>query len=272
MNILHSASHEARRLVTAEMLASGSRPDISSFAEPVEPPVDLTNLTQLLAEGLQRSGSSALASQGQFDAWLGPRLHASLRLPRRLAADPGVWLHLGLTTGFDYTFTRFGPAPERSRFTGGRDKHALARLWWTTELFRNGPDYEPCLTALRNQDIVNTIVRIDAAHHRPTCLAVARVRKRDNPSAPMTGREANALSTAINCTATTLMLTNLGPDAPTAPDNVASWIAEAGTFNIQDYYDTMPEGPDEERVPDSAIDPLVELFTDVLATAPVRGD
>lgn len=270
MIILHTASHGARRLVTDEMLGTRSRPDISSFAEPVEPTVDLTNLTELLAEGLRRWASGAFANPGQFDAWMGPRLHASLRLPRRLAADRDVWLHLGLTVGFDYTYARFGPVPERSRFTGGRDKHALGRLWWTTELFRNGPDYESCLVALGNQDIVNTIVRIDAAHHRPTCLAVARVRRREDRTSAMTGREANALSTAINCTATTLMLANLGPDAPTAPDNVASWIAEADAFNIQDYYDALPEGPDEERVPDSSIDPLVELFTELLATAPVR--
>ncbi len=271
MTILRNASHGARRLVTDEMLRTRTQPDISSFAEPVEPLVDLTNLSELLSEGLRRWGGAAFSSQGQFDSWLGPRLHASLRLPRRIAADLGIWLHLGLTIGFDYTFSRFGPVPERSRFTGGRDKHALARLWWTTELFRNGSDYEPCLVGLGNQDIVNTIVRIDAAHHRPTCLAVARVRRRGDSSAPMTGREANALSSAINCTATTLMLPNLVPDAPTAPDNVASWIAEADAFNIQDYYDALPEGPDEERVPDSSIAPLAELFADLLASAPVRG-
>jgi hypothetical protein len=259
-------------LINDEVLKAGAAPDISAHLDDCEFDVDLTNVEALLEECLKRLNGGDYSKPAMSDSWLGPRLHASLRIPRRLAADPGVWIFLTLSVGFDYAIARFGEETKRTRFGGSRQENALARLWWTTELFRNGPDYSPAEAALRNQDLINTVLKMDIAHHRPSCQALVKTRRRDDPSKPMTGREANALGKSINCAATTLMLGDIAPQPASAVENVEAWLADADNFNIGNFFGALlPDGPDDEAVLDSEIEPLVELFSKLLSEAPVRN-
>src|SRR4051794_24913888 len=152
------------------------------------------------------------------DAWLGPRLHASLRLTRAEAAIPGVWTWLGLGPGANYIRWRWAKELDLSRFAGAYYLHGLGRLWWMAELFRDGTDYAPAEAALRNGDIAQNFLRMDIAHHRPTCQAFMRVPSRRRPGQPLTGREANALAKAANCAATTLVYEAVAPDVALDPD------------------------------------------------------
>lgn len=271
MRVLKIARHTALPLITEDVLKAGARPDISAHLDDCDVDIDLTNVEALLAECQKRLEAGDFPTAALSDSWLGPRLHASLRIPRRLAADPGVWIFLALSVGFDYALTRFGGETKRTRFAGSRQENALARLWWTTELFRNGPDYSPAEAALRNQDLINTVLKMDIAHHRPSCQALVQICRRDDPSKPMTGREANALGKSINCAATTLILGDIAPQPASAVENVEAWRADADNFNIGNFYgNSLPAGPDDEAVLDSTIEPLIELFGKLLAEAPVR--
>src|SRR6202035_2382304 len=52
--------------------------------------VDLEPLRAVIAEAMSRFEFAPVKS----DAWLGPRVHATLRLTRREAADKRVWAYL----------------------------------------------------------------------------------------------------------------------------------------------------------------------------------
>ncbi|MCZ9342507.1 DUF6339 family protein, partial [Streptomyces sp. TRM76130] len=103
----------------------------------------------------------------EADAWLAPRLHATLRLTRREAADRRLWTHLALAVAPDYVIWRHraSPTPAKpqprtapERFKGAADRQCLSRLWWAAEMFRNGRDYRPVVTACGNQELLHTIL------------------------------------------------------------------------------------------------------------------
>ncbi|RKT11429.1 hypothetical protein BX285_5378 [Streptomyces sp. 1114.5] len=212
----------------------------------------------------------------QADAWLAPRLHAALRLTRREAADPGFWNYLALGVAPDYVVWRHLAEPKDGkaakvaavRFRGPYHTQAFARLWWAAELFRNGPDYGPVVTACGNQDIFNTALRMSVINHRPTAQAIVRLVAKGDGA---TGREANALAGAVNASAATLMYDVIAPDHPERdPRPLLDWIAEAESAR-QVSRNVLPAGPDEEPAPELSVSVLADYFADFLADAPEAG-
>ncbi|WP_405480921.1 DUF6339 family protein [Streptomyces sp. NBC_00009] len=210
------------------------------------------------------------------DAWLAPRLHATLRLTRREAADARLWTYLALGVGPDYVVWRHisgpkkdGSAPSvaRSRFQGPHHKQAFARLWWAAELFRNGPDYRPAEVACANQDMLNTALRLDVIDHRPTAQAVVRLMEKGTVR---TGREVNGLAAAINASAATLMYDVVAPDAERDGEPLRDWVAAAESARAVSRH-VLPEGPEEEVAPEPSVEALVTYFEGLFADAPVRG-
>jgi hypothetical protein len=214
------------------------------------------------------------------DAWIGPRLHAALRLSRREAGTRGIWRFLGLWAA-DYVRWRWGPqageddvdrAAKGERFIGADYKQALARLWWMAELFRDGKDYSTAALAMTNQDIINNLFRARLAHHRPTALAALQVlpRSQDGKSIPG-GREANALSKAANAAASTLVLDVVATDP--APDlaSRARWESDRDNHDPLTCFVELPEGPDDGEVPQDALDAMHVVLAELFAEAPVRG-
>ncbi|MET9563185.1 DUF6339 family protein [Streptomyces tauricus] len=211
------------------------------------------------------------------DAWLAPRLHATLRLTRREAADARLWSYLALGVAPDYVVRRHLPATPRkdggarsvarARFRGPHYTQAFARLWWAAELFRNGPDYSPVVIACGNQDMLNTALRMDVVDHRPTALALVRLIERE---VIRTGREANALASAVNASAATLMYDVVAQDSERDAEPLRDWIAAAeGASPVG--RNTLPEGPQEERAPENSVVVLTDYFEGLYADAPVRG-
>ncbi|QID37063.1 hypothetical protein G3260_003395 [Streptomyces albus] len=185
------------------------------------------------------------------DAWLAPRLHATLRLTRAEAAEPGLWNFLALAVAPDYVLWRHlpsegsgkkEPAVSSDRFSGPHYKQAFARLWWAAELFRDGEDYEPAVSACRNQEFFNTLLRLEVIDHRPTARAATCLLEEGTVG---TTREANALATAVNAAAGT-------HDPPVSPT-------------------VLPLGPADGPVPDSSVGTMVELLRELFEQAPVRG-
>ena len=210
------------------------------------------------------------------DAWLAPRLHATLRLTRREAADKRLWNHIALAVAPDYVAWRHlseptAKRPERriapERFRGPADRQCFSRLWWAAELFRNGPDYAPVEVACGNQDLIHTVLRGGLVDHRPTAQALVRLLRNGQVTG---GREVNGLSVAINAAGATLIYDVLAPDAPKDPTRLRDWIAEAGSALPVGRHN-LPEGPDEDPVPEDSVAALTTYFTELFETAPVRG-
>ncbi|MFF2074499.1 DUF6339 family protein [Kitasatospora sp. NPDC058162] len=210
------------------------------------------------------------------DAWLAPRLHETLRLTRREAAEKGLWTFLALGVAPDYVVWRHLPEPKadgarrsvaRDKFVGAHYKQSFARLWWAAELFRDGPDYRPVTVACGNQDMLNSALRLDVIDHRPTALALVRLME---SGAVRTGREVNALTPAVNAAAATLMYDVIAPDAERDGESLRDWIEEAGSA-LPSPRTGLPEGPEEERAPEDSVRRLVVHFEELFADASVRG-
>lgn len=253
--------------------------DVSSFVSPMPGggAHALEPARVVLDEAMRRFAKSDVASS---DAWVGPRLHAALRLSRREAGAPGIWRFLGLWAA-DYVRWRFGPAAgeddvdkaaKRERFIGADYKQALARLWWMAELFRDGKDYSSAELALTNQDIINNLFRARLAHHRPTALAALQVlpRSKDGKSIPG-GREANALSKAANAAASTLVLDVIATDPLPDLTSRTRWERDVVNYDPRACFGSLPEGPDDGEVPQDSLDSMKMMLAEWYAEAPVRG-
>ncbi|CAL9470418.1 hypothetical protein SUDANB176_02829 [Streptomyces sp. enrichment culture] len=202
------------------------------------------------------------------DAWLAPRLHSVLRLRRSEAADSRLWNFLALAVAPDYVVWRHLPAKGRgdlppmiaaSRFRGPHYTQAFSRLWWAAELFRDGSDYGPVQVACGNQDVLNTVLRLDVIDHRPTAQALIRLVERGKVR---TGREVNALARAVNASASTLMYDVLAEDEAWDGSLLEEWIEEAESAPPVPRK-VLPKGPDDGPVPLDAVDDLVRRFEEL---------
>ncbi|MGI5353383.1 DUF6339 family protein [Streptomyces sp. CA-250714] len=210
------------------------------------------------------------------DAWLAPRLHETLRLTRKEAADKRFWTYLALGVAPDYVVWRHLSEPNKSgsparvardRFVGSHYKQAFARLWWAAELFRDGSDYRPAVVTCGSQDMLNSALRLDVIDHRPTALALVRLMER---GMVRTGREVNALTSAVNAAAATLMYDVLAPDVERDGEPLRDWIAGAESA-LPSPRNQLPEGPEEEPARPESVERLVGHFVELFADAPVRG-
>ncbi|MEU8641400.1 DUF6339 family protein [Streptomyces sp. NPDC048674] len=214
------------------------------------------------------------------DAWLAPRLHATLRMTRAEAARPGLWNFLALCVAPDYVLWRHMPsgrsgdtarrAVSSPRFVGPHHSQAFARLWWAAEMFRDGSDYGPAETACLNQDMINTALRLDAIDHRPTALALVRVLEGlADAGATRLGDRVNALCTAVNTAGSTLMYEVIAPDE--APDHaaLAEWIDDAESAPAVPW-NRLPQGPQDGTARRSSCQVLSQMFEQFAADAPLR--
>jgi Family of unknown function (DUF6339) len=203
------------------------------------------------------------------DAWLAPRLHATLRITRAEAADPGLWNFLTMRLAPDYVQWRHQPRPARgdnpasvaaSRYSGPFHTQTFSRLWWVAELFRDGADYAPAIAACGNQDMLNSVLRLEIIHHRPTAQAFVAMLQNGTVR---TGR-------AVNAAGSTLSYEALAPDYQPDYDAYRAWVEEAAIVPPVSFSRT-PDGPSDGSVDLDQVDVLVPLFTRLFDPATVRG-
>ncbi|MFF3967702.1 DUF6339 family protein [Streptomyces griseorubiginosus] len=274
------ATSDADTFLTEELLR----------AEEVHEGIDLAKVVEPLPEDDARWSVEPIRSlvedamfefreeRTRADAWLAPRLHATLRLTRREAADKRLWNHIALAVAPDYVAWRHLPAKPKTggttriaaeRFRGPADRQCFSRLWWAAELFRNGPDYGPVEVACGNQELIHTILRMDLIDHRPTAQAMVQLVKRGLIAK---GREAFGLSVAINAAGATLIYDVLAQDEPRDPSRLRDWIAIAQQGSAPPVARrVLPEGPDEDPVPEKSVTALTDYFAELFETAPIRG-
>jgi hypothetical protein len=237
--------------------------EAATYIEDLDRAVPLAPLRSVVAEAMKRFEHEPAKS----DAWLGPRLHATLRLTRREAADKGIWEYLTVIEFPHYVRWRWASLDNRDkvvpqdRFLGEDSKNAMARLWWASELTRNGSDYQRSKTALGISRFSVSWLHLILAHHRAASLAVVDFLGNFQGKGA-TDSQGQVMAKATNVALRTVCLDALAPSPPTDAEAVREWIAEE--IDETTMMDDLPRGPDEAQVPEADI-AVVRTFLDELA-------
>lgn len=262
MSVLKGLSPAGRVLVT-EDFRSGTVPtvDAEDFVTdlPFDRVIDLTPLRGVITAAMTREPRDS-------DAWLGPRIHATLRLTRREAGDKRVWEYLTVVEHPDYVRWRWGnsdhpedPVPQ-DRFLGEDSKNALARLWWAAEMTRNGSDYSRTVRALNISRFSVSWLHLILSHHRAAALAVADFLHTFNTTGA-TDTQGQVMAKAVNVALRTISLDALANSPPTDAVAVRDWIA--GKIDETTMIDELPTGPDEAPVPEEDITAVLTFLNEL---------
>lgn len=253
---------QARRLVPTESYASAGSALVEKYIESAPRVIDVSPLLAILDAGINKYKDSPIDSS---DGWFAPRVHAALRLFRSEAANLEYWEYLSICVPEvrEYVLWRWGSSdglPTRNRILGSDRRHALARLWWTAELTRNGPDYEPTVAAFdaRSQDFVNYLTDTDAFHNRAAALAFIDYFSKRRKDQGMKAKQAVELAKALNHVLTTVVLDSLAPDDGGDMDAYSRWVG--GHVDETLMIERLPEGPKEPLVPEDQIAAVGELL------------
>lgn len=254
MNQLKILSPEAQILLTPEFLLAPTPVDASKYTKDFPRIVDVDTFTEIIQEGMRRFDETHVAS----DSWLAPRVHATLRLTRREAAEPGIWEYLAIVVVPNYVRWRWRGDKEkgtaRKRYCGRLDEQAVARLWWGAELTRNGPDYTPATEAFKNQDVPNTWFRLNLFHHRAAIQAAIRF------VATKSSDETNRIAKLVDLALKTTALDAIAPSDRVDKAAIEEWITEEPPVITELKKDVLPKGPDEPRVQESHIQQVIDFY------------
>ncbi|MFO0848381.1 MAG: DUF6339 family protein [Gemmataceae bacterium] len=230
--------------------------------------IDLEPLREVIFTAMKMFESEPLGS----DPWLGPRIHATLRLTRREAADRRIWQYLTVVEFPHYVRWRWqerkaaedGEPDEvtNDRFLGPDDKNALAWLWWTAELTRNGPDYRRVTRALKVTRFAYAWLKLNVMHHRAAALAAIDFLTTFGGTGP-TSDQGRRMAKAVNAALRTVCLDALAASPAIDAQAVADWANEK--IDVTTVIDELPTGPDEESVSDTEIAAVRKILDDLAA-------
>jgi hypothetical protein len=241
---------DARHLFDPTTFGPETAEAARSFELPLGRHVPLEPAAIVIEEAMRRGPREA------SDAWLAPRLHASLRLYRSEAADPRVWLYL--TARFaEFMIWRWGSeddlVSQYALSTKTRD-NGLARLWWAAELTRNGDDYSATEAAFSHQELILHLLDRNAFQNRPAALAFVRF---TGPDA--TDREIRLAANALNHILTTRALDVIAPDVGPDMQAIEEWVQTAPDPTLM-LGDSLPQGPFDARVLEDTILAVEDLL------------
>jgi len=253
--VLHTLDPQARHLISEDFMTGAASPDWNKYIKEFDRPVDLEPLRRIVAAARELYDDDPAGS----DAWLAPRVHATLRLTRREASDSKVWNFLTVVGMPDYVRWRWvGDKGRLSRFVGPEYKQALSRLWWGAELTRNGADYSQTNTLFANQDFQNSWARLNLFHHRVASVAAATLLSTFNNGQMATSDQIRQLVKGLNMILTTTMLDAVAPSPAPDVDAIEDWINDVPDETA--YLAELPVGPAESSVPPASIDAVVQLL------------
>ena len=182
------------------------------------------------------------------DAWLAPRVHATVRLTRREAADRRIWAYLAAVALPAYTRWRWRDPGEPEapaaidRFVGDATTNALSWLWWAAELTRDGADYGPTQLALSVPWFAPGWLDLGVFRHRAAAQAVIACLA-DLGGGAAAGERGRALVRGLDLALGTIALDALATAAPPDAEAVREWCAEAADETLM--IARLPIGPDE---------------------------
>jgi hypothetical protein len=259
-----------RTLVTPDFLKGDTplgpalAPHIKEFHRPGEKKPDTDHLSGIVAKAMEKFSET---KREESDRWLAPRVHATLRLTRREAGDPGIWSYLAVEVVSDYVRWRWkgtDGAVAAERFVCGEyNKHGLARLWWGAELTRNGSDYSPTGLLFVNQDLQNSWVKTRLFRHRPTAVASLRLLSTYDDGQFADSDTIRDLVKSFNMALTTTMLDAVAPSVDVDAQSIREWCEEDVDETIM--FEDMPIGPAEQSLEEEHIQAVTELLKRVIS-------
>jgi Family of unknown function (DUF6339) len=224
-------------------------------------PIELAPLRAVVEWAMRRR------ERGGSDSWLAPRVHATLRLTRREAADPRIWAYLAAVALPDYVRWRWRNADDPKapvaidRFMGKAATNAVSRLWWVAELTRDGGDYTPTVTALSGPWSSPAWLELGVLQHRAAAQAVVASLAAAGEGAAA-GDRGRAMVRALDVALRAISLDALAPAAAPDAEAVREWCA--GRVDETLMIRRLPVGPDEPPVPEADV-AAVRAILDELA-------
>src|SRR5205814_1781923 len=145
---------------------------------------------------------------------------------------------------------------------GEDSKNALARLWWATEMTRNGSCYARSEKALGISRFSVSWLHLILTHHRAAALAVVDF-LHDFQGKGATDTQGQVMAKAVNVALRTVCLDALAVSPATDTEAVGSWIKEK--IDETTMMDELPKGPDEDPVPEADIEAIRKFLDDLAA-------
>lgn len=223
-----------------------------------ERPISIDALVEVMDECLRLFKGDTDDDHMASDRWLGPRLHAALRISRREATNPGLWPYLAAVAFPDYVQWRWGSARQAALSTiQDSKKHPFKRLWWTTEMFRNGVDYGTAETALARSDVANTAPSTRVLNNRAVALGALRYFEHHH----LGSRRVPPVSTQLRTSAVTVALDTACPNFDESTEFDLEWLRGVpdGETTIQN-----PVGPKHGEVREEEIIHAFEVLNKVI--------
>jgi hypothetical protein len=250
VSTLKGLSPAARVLVADEAFRTGELSAVDAGPYVVEDlglgrTIPLGPLRAVVDEAMRRLDPQ------KSDPWLGPRVHATLRLTRREAADKRIWEYLTVVVFPDYVRWRWKNSDDEApvpidRFLGEDSKNSLSRLWWAAELARNGADYGPAVKALSISRFAVSWLHLNLMHHRAAALAAVDFLSSFQGEG-VTNEQGKVMAKAVNVALRTLSLDALAVTQGTDAEAVREWCGQR--VDETTMMEELPEGPDEAPVP-----------------------
>lgn len=263
---------EARKYIRTDSYLEGPIESINSMLKPFKPTIErnIRPLIEIVLEAMNLYQEKKLES----DAWLAPRVHASLRLFREEAADPGIWDFLGIALPElrKYIYWRWqnnGKVSENRVFANRH--HAIGRLWWTAELTRNGNDYSHTSQAFEGGgDLINYLTDVDAFHNRAAALAYVRSLRNSKSGNPRPAKDSVELGKKFNHILTTIILDSIAPEPGPDHNALILWIREEPDETLM--LAQMPIGPSDPPVSEERISAICALMDELLEEIDSESD
>jgi hypothetical protein len=233
------------------------------FGDEFEPPqLDKDLVRSLFLKGAEIGYANDSSDDYALDRWLAPRVHAAIRLPRRITSDRTFWAWIAMALAPEYVFRRWesGGKLNSWRLTGELLRNGVSRLWWAAELLRNGPDYSAVDLGLKHVRTAQFALELKYSWYRPAAIAFVRVAE-GKPRA--TDEQMTALSKRANAYLPLAPLEAIGFD-DSEDELDSTWWGGCATLS-ELISDDPPLGPEDGYASKEAIESLEKWFQGILS-------
>ncbi len=237
------------------------------------PQIDRELVRQIFLHGMDIGHANDKSDNYALDRWLAPRLHAAIRLPRRITSDRSFWAWIAMSLAPEYIFARWSSDGVLNpwRLTGDLLRNGVSSLWWAAELLRNGTDYSKVDLGLRRVSTAKFALELKYSWYRPAAIAFVNVAQGDPALAE---DQMKALSKRANAYLPLAPLEAIGFDN-TEPEHDEVWW-EAQPTLAELISDDAPKGPNDGFAKAEAIENLEAWFRKILTefqdTKTARGE
>lgn len=234
--------------------------DLANNVEKIEDPsapIDTDLVSSLMAHAVELD-----LSDSELDAWLAPRVHSAIRVSRRIAGDKGFWTWIAIRSCQPYLQKRFasddGSVP-KWRYTGPFQRNAVSRLWWGSEMARNGPDYSRVADTFRRVRTAQFALELKYSWYRPAVIAFVSVAEGLDGDSRLSDDDMSALSRHVNSYLSLTSLEGLAMQDSPADEVDETWWSSSTTLEELLNQERL-RGPQDGYASGDAVAELVKWF------------